>query len=307
MAENVETVHKLDDESLRVFEQKGTQDDRALPQTGNANAVKVRRVVQIIKDLSSRPISELRVLDLACGEGVYSIELALRGADVQALDARTERMAAGIDVARRSGLANLSFQQADVRHVEQSNFGDFDVILFLGILYHLDVPDSLFVLKNLHQMCRKLLIIDTHISLAGRDSFPFEGKSYAGTKRREHRDTDSPSERQQKLLMSVDNVFNFWFTRESLVQLLTDIGFSSVFECVAPLEAHKPRNRLTLVAVKGEPVRISTYPWINDLTEQELNERLRPKQYRGGVKRRLQQYSNALLRPLGLELRRTSN
>jgi hypothetical protein len=59
--------------------------------------------------------------------------------------------------------------------------------------------------------------------------------------------------------------------------------------------------------VKGQPACISTYPWINGLTEQELNERLCPKQRRGGMKRRLQQYSNVLLRPLGLELRRTSN
>jgi SAM-dependent methyltransferase len=307
MDEPGETIRNLDAESLRLFERKGLQDDRALPQTGNANAVKVRRVVQIVKDLSGRPISELRVLDLACGEGVYSIELALRGAEVHAFDARSERMNEGIEAAQRNGLDNLSFQQIDVRRVEQSNFGDFDAILFLGILYHLDVPDSIVVLKNLHQMCRKLLIIDTHISLAGSDSFVFDGKSYAGTKRREHRDADSVAERQKKLLMSVDNPFNFWFTRESLVQLLTDIGFTSVFECYAPLEAHKPRNRLTLVAVKGQPARISTYPWINGLTEPELNERLRPKPRRGGMKRRLQQYSNVLLRPLGLELRRTSN
>jgi SAM-dependent methyltransferase len=306
MADKSEAISRLDDEALRLFAQKGTQDERALPQTGNANAVKVRRVVQIIKDLSGRPISELRVLDLACGEGVYSIELALKGADVTASDARTERMSAGMEAAQRNGLQNVRFQQVDVRKVEQSNFGDFDAILFLGILYHLDVPDSILALKNLHQMCRKLLIIDTHISLGGRDTFVFDGKEYAGTKRREHLDTDSASERQKKLLMSIDNVFNFWFTRESLVQLLTDIGFSSVFECFVPLEAHKPRNRLTLVAVKGEPVQICTYPWINDLSENELSAQLRPKQSRRGMKHRLQQYSNALLRRLGLELRKTS-
>ena len=46
-------------------------------------------------DLTTNPIEQVSVLDLACGEGVYAIEAALRGATVLAIDARTERMGIG--------------------------------------------------------------------------------------------------------------------------------------------------------------------------------------------------------------------
>ena len=34
--------------------------------------------MQLIRDVSQRPFEQLRILDFACGEGVYSIEAALR-------------------------------------------------------------------------------------------------------------------------------------------------------------------------------------------------------------------------------------
>ena len=85
--------------------------------------------------------------------------------------------------------------------------------------------------------------------------------------------------------MSVDNVFNFWFTPESLVRLLADVGFTSVLQCYAPTEPHKPRNRVTLVAFKGEPVQISSYPWLNGLSEEQIGQQLRPIRPRKGIKR----------------------
>ena len=51
-------------------------------------------------DLTTNPIEQVSVLDLACGEGVYAIEAALRGATVLAIDARTERM--GIESTAKS-------------------------------------------------------------------------------------------------------------------------------------------------------------------------------------------------------------
>jgi len=48
------------------------------------------------------------------------------------------------------------------------------------------------------------------------------------------------------------------------------VGFTSVCECSVPLEACKPLNRITLIASKGERAKISSYPWVNDKTEDEL-------------------------------------
>jgi SAM-dependent methyltransferase len=298
-----QAVHQLDDESLRVFAEKGTQDERNLPQVGAGNAVKVRRISQLVHDLASRPIDQLRILDVACGEGVYSIELGLRGAEVVGMDARRERMDLGAGCAQRNGLSNVSFKQDDVRNLSRDNYGEFDVILFLGILYHLEALDSFQALEHLYAMCREMLIIDTHVRLNGPEQVQYKGRSYTGVTRREHADRDPQQTRQQRLLMSVDNTFNFWFTKESLTRLLRDIGFTSVLECHAPLEPNKPPNRVTLVALNGKAVQVAAYPWVNSLSEEEIAVKLQPAQRHKSFRKRLQESANAVLKLVNLELR----
>ena len=49
---------------------------------------RLRRVMQIIADLADRPLNRLRIVDLACLEGMYSVELARHGATVVAIEGR---------------------------------------------------------------------------------------------------------------------------------------------------------------------------------------------------------------------------
>ncbi len=97
--------------------------------------------------------------------------------------------------------------------------------------------------------------------------------------------------------------FIFWFTKDSLVTLLVDVGFTSVFECHAPLEPSKPGDRITLVACKGSPVKISTYPWVNEKTEEEIQATLMTGQRStGGLKQQVKSIINKALRPLGFRI-----
>jgi tRNA (mo5U34)-methyltransferase len=133
------------------------------------------------------------VLDLGCGEGVYAIEAGLRGAEVVALDARTERMRHGAACAEREGLGTVKFIQEDVRRVTRESFGLFDVVYFLGLLYHLDAPDVFSVMENVFQRMRRMLVVDTLISLEREDQvrlpwtsvrFGFTAYSFPGKGRR---------------------------------------------------------------------------------------------------------------------------
>ena len=270
-----ESVRPLDDDALALFARKGREGTLPVPQAGEANGVKVRRIMQITRDLARRPFGKLRILDLGCGEGVYAVEAGLRGADVLALDARTLRMEMGAACAARHGLNNVRFLQEDVRRVTRDAHGEFDVVYCLGLLYHLDVPDVFHVLGNLHALCAGMLVVDTLVSLDGGSEALHDGHVYEGEKRREHGDEDSDEVRRSRVLKSIDNTFSFLFTRESLVRVLSDVGFSSVLECHAPPEPLKARDRITLVALKGERVLISTYPWVNGKSELEIEQRLR--------------------------------
>jgi 2-polyprenyl-3-methyl-5-hydroxy-6-metoxy-1,4-benzoquinol methylase len=305
-----QNVFPLDQESTKLFALKGTQGDCGTPQVGNANGLKVRRVMQLIRDFSKQPFDQLRILDLACGEGVYAIEAALHGAEVKALDARTERMHEGEKAGKRLGLANLCFEQADIRNVTINTYGSVDVILLLGILYHLDRRDVFQVLQNIHEMCRQFVIIDTHISLSGTTKIEHNGQSYDGKLVREHADRDSETMRRSRLLASLDNPFSFWFTKESLFRMLKDVGFTSVCECNVPLEPFKPDDRITIIASKGDAVKISTYPWVNAMTEAQIERYLDLQAPRFGaskpaVKQFAKFVTNGVLRLFGAKIRRT--
>lgn len=270
-------VFRFDEKWLRSFSAKGKEGGPGVPQAGDANGVKVRRVLQVTEDLAPGSMKELRILDAGCGEGVYAIEAALRGAHVVALDVRTERMSRGAACAEEHGLSNLGFRQEDIRAVRGESHGEFDVVYLLGILYHLDTPDVFHVLENLHALCRRFMIVDTFISLSAEDEAEHRGRRYVGRRVREHEDGDSAEARRARLLRSIDNTFAFRFTRESLGRLLGDVGFTSVYECIGPAEPFKPADRITLVAHQGSRVPVSTYPWINGLSEREIEERLRER------------------------------
>lgn len=310
---SLERIFPLDRETIEMFALKGIKVDDGKPPISNANGVNVRRVMQLISDFSKKPFDHLRILDLACGEGVYAIEAALRGAEVRALDARTERMSGGAKAAERNGLGNLFFEQTDVRNVNVSSHGSVDIVLFLGILYHLDQKDIFPVLKNIYEMCSQFVIIDTHISLNGLVTIKYDGKSYEGKQWREHADDDPEEVRRSRLQASIDNPLAFWFTKKSLFKLLLDVGFTSVCECNVPLEPFKSVDRITIIAVKGEPVKVSSYPWVNDKTEDEIEHILAENLKAGylkygetkpGLKQLGKSIINRALRTFGLEIRR---
>jgi SAM-dependent methyltransferase len=256
-------VVSLSEAANRVFTDKGDQ-----------NAVKVRRVMQLLQDLHPHDLHQCRILDLGCAEGVYSIEAGLRGADVLAVDSRPQRLEWGQAIANELGLPNVRFQVADVRRLAQENLGEFHVVLFLGLLYHLDLPDAVDVLTTVSNACRDLMIIDTHIAVQADGTFSYGGKEYAGRKVREHADADSEEVKLRRLAASQDNLFSFFFTKEALYKLLHDCGFTTVMECYVPLEPSKTVDRITLVALKGVGVTMSSYPWINTMSEAEIEKRM---------------------------------
>jgi SAM-dependent methyltransferase len=255
---------KLDDEALALFARKGLEAGAGAPQVGEGNAVKVRRVMQLTQDMAGRPFEGLTVLDLGCGEGVYAIEAGLRGAQVLALDARTQRMNAGAECAARHGLTNVVFRQEDVRDVSRQTHGSFDVVYCLGLLYHLDGPEVLPFIEGLRDLCAGLLVVDTLISLDGEQEVVHDGRTYRGASHREHDDDDSATQREARVLRSVGNTFSFRLTRDSLVGALSAAGFATVQECLAPPEPEKAPDRVTLAALGADRVSIASYPWLND-------------------------------------------
>jgi tRNA (mo5U34)-methyltransferase len=122
------------------------------------------------KLLEIRMPEELRgksVLDIGAYDGFFSFEAERRGADrVLAVDnwGRPEcSPKAGFEFARRALGSRVEDRTIDVYDLSPETVGVFDVVLFLGVLYHLRHP--LLGLERVASVTGDLLILETHVDL----------------------------------------------------------------------------------------------------------------------------------------------
>ena len=220
---------------------------------------RLRRFLQIARDFAGKPLSELRVLDLACLEGHYAIEFAMHGADVVAIELREKNLVKACFVKDYLNLERLHLYRDDVRNLSREKYGEFDLVICSGILYHLDVPDVFHFVRRIHEVCTRLTIFDTQIALRPTEEIEFEGKTYHGIWYVEHDEAADRETKLKDLWSSVDNNRSFWFTPASLANFIATIGFSSFHECLNP-NHNLPEDRRAYVAIKGAAGDILSSP-----------------------------------------------
>jgi SAM-dependent methyltransferase len=238
----------------------------------------LRRIIQITSDIAREPLSNLRVLDLGCLEGLYALEFGLRGAEVVAIEGREASIVKARFAKEALAIKNLELVQDDVRNLSKQKYGSFDVVLCSGILYHLDAPDVFSFMENVAEVCQRFAIIDTHVSRTCEEFHVHNNKKYCGLYAREHSPTSTSQERAKNVWASLDNPKSFWFTRPSLYNLLAHVGFTSVFECHYPREMYRYKSeRTTLVALKGRRENLLSSPLVNALPDEDWPEIQQPQ------------------------------
>lgn len=115
-------------------------------------------------DLSGR-----RVLDLGCSDGFFSLALARRGAAVLCIDYRPKNVN-GFGVMEAVTGLSFDYRQMNLYDVTRERLGTFDIVLFLGVLYHL--PDMIRGLSVVESVCSDTVFLETHCAtdLSGSDS-----------------------------------------------------------------------------------------------------------------------------------------
>lgn len=104
--------------------------------------------------------SGLSALDIGTRDGFFAFELEKRGARVTAID-YMQSSATGFDVAAELLGSKVTYIQESVYDISADKYGTFDVVLFLGVLYHL--PDPLGALDIIRRVCRDTLYLETHV------------------------------------------------------------------------------------------------------------------------------------------------
>jgi predicted RNA methylase len=221
---------------------------------------RLRRLVQVASDLVGKPLNQMRVLDLACLEGHYGIEFALHGSEVVGIEIREANLEKARFAKHHLKLDNLYLYQDDVRNLSKEKYSSFDVVLCSGILYHLKPPDVFQFVKNIYEVCERVVLFDTFISLSARKSVEFEGKTYWGLDYVEHPEEATAEDKKRDLWASIDNTISLWMTHASLSNLVAHVGFTSFYECYVPTMPNNLTDRKTYVAIKGKPVKLLSSP-----------------------------------------------
>lgn len=190
-----------------------------------------------------------KVLDLGCLEGYFSLECALHGADALGVDAKEVNFKKCEFVKSVLGVPNLRFALDDAMNVTRQRYGSFDVVLALGLLYHLDDPFTF--LAQVADLCERFLVLDTLVALEDapqtidgwqpelsdlRD-FTHDERNYSGRLYREYEEGADEVEREFSTTASHRNEFSIWLTEDSLVSLLDDVGFEQLEKIVSPQRA----------------------------------------------------------------------
>lgn len=86
-----------------------------------------------------RAMNGMRALDIGCSDGYFTFEMERRGANVVAIDFVPETYT-GFATARTILGSEAEYRLENVYNLAPEKHGVFDVVLFMGVLYHLRKP-----------------------------------------------------------------------------------------------------------------------------------------------------------------------
>jgi tRNA (mo5U34)-methyltransferase len=164
------------------------------------------------------------VLDIGCNGGFYSIQMKLRGADrVLGIDSDPIYLEQARYAARVNGL-NIEFRQLDVYRVTELR-EKFDLVLFMGVFYHLRHPLLALDLIREHAVLETLIFQSL---LRGDQTIPHLDRDYPFWETRHFQEPGYPVMHFVEHSYSQDPT-NWWIPNRACVEaMLRSSGFAIV-------------------------------------------------------------------------------
>jgi tRNA (mo5U34)-methyltransferase len=178
-------------------------------------------------------------LDLACNEGWFSQRLLEWGASrVVAIDIREHNIRRAALLRDHFGIPadRLELRQADVFELDPATLGKYDVVLLLGLIYHVENPMG--VLRLARQCTRGLCVVETQLTQQVEPIVHGNGRADEL-----HEAAGSFAvviEAGDNSLASTGHVLSLVPNRTALVQMAEMAGFESV-EFATAREDHNPQ------------------------------------------------------------------
>ena len=170
----------------------------------------------------------LRVLDVACNCGGFSVHAAQRGADyVLGFDIASRYIEQARFVQSQLDLPALDFQQLSIDDLDPEVHGTFDLTLCFGILYHLENPVG--ALKRLSAVTGSVMVVDTNLDPNTFGKAPLWRMNVARAASTKHKASSTA-------LWRTEDSAQFRPNDRAVVELLKFVGFPDV-ERLEPVEA----------------------------------------------------------------------
>jgi SAM-dependent methyltransferase len=102
------------------------------------------------------------VLDVGCNCGFWSLQARRLSAEsVLGIEGSQKNVDQANFVLELTGIDGIRFEQGNAYELSRERHGEFDVVLYLGLLYHLEHP--VLALERLYETTAKLAVIDTTV------------------------------------------------------------------------------------------------------------------------------------------------
>jgi tRNA (mo5U34)-methyltransferase len=106
--------------------------------------------------------SHLTAVDLASHQGFFAVKTAQLGfAEVLGVEARQSHVNDSNLIRDVFAHSQLNFMQSDIHDIDPKQLGQFDLVLMLGLLYHLENPIG--ALRLCRKLCKGVCLIETQI------------------------------------------------------------------------------------------------------------------------------------------------
>lgn len=222
---------QLDGEWFYRFEFEDGTVTECPPELDEFHVARAQLVLPELDRFAAGKWPDLRCIDIASHEAWFGLQLAARGAnEVLAVEVDPARAQRARSMVRRTAFEQVTVRECDLFELSPDADGQFDVVLFLGILYHLSDPVG--ALQLARSLTRGVCVVETQVArpvppldcLWGTVA-PREGSAIAVV----------PADEGHAVGVPVALVP----TLAALVDLLHAVGFNELVQAVATPDLHE--------------------------------------------------------------------
>ncbi len=115
----------------------------------------------------------LTVIDIGAYDGFWSFECERRGAkrvvaaDYYCWTKSGRKTKEGFDLAKEALNSSVESVLIPVEELSPASVGTFDIVLFLGVLYH--APNPIEYLRIVRSLCERQVVVETHVDALDYD------------------------------------------------------------------------------------------------------------------------------------------